>query len=216
MNKKLYYAHDPMCSWCWGFEPVRKQFFNNLSQDIELVRLVGGLAPDSIKPMPADMQLSLQNTWKKIQQAIPNTQFNFDFWSQCQPRRSTYPANRAILAAKLQGIEYDELMTQRIQQAYYREAKNPSDDSVLIELATELGLDTQKFTQDLTSDFIQQSLEQEILKARSLRLNSFPSLAYQVNNTLHHIQLDYLDANTMLNQIRTIDASSKETEAFTL
>ncbi|MBE8572891.1 DsbA family protein, partial [Vibrio sp. OPT46] len=22
MDIKLYYVHDPMCSWCWGYKPT--------------------------------------------------------------------------------------------------------------------------------------------------------------------------------------------------
>jgi len=208
MNKTLYYAHDPMCSWCWGFEPVRQQFFNALPADVKIVRLVGGLAPDSQEPMPIAMQETLQSIWKKIQVTIPNTHFNFDFWTLCKPRRSTYPSNRAVLAAKLQGDEFDTLMTLRIQQAYYTQAKNPSDVDVLIELANDIGLNPKTFAIDIQSNAIQQTLEQQLSFARSLGLNSFPSLAYQVNNKIYSISLDYLNANNMLKQVRAIDAQA--------
>jgi len=125
LEKTLIYVHDPMCSWCWGFEPVRKQLFQRLNPNIKVKRLLGGLAPDSHAPMPLEMQVFLQNTWRKIENHIPGTQFNFDFWTKCQPRRSTYPANRAVIAARLQGEQFDELMTTKIQQAYYT---NPHKD----------------------------------------------------------------------------------------
>ena len=60
---------------------------------------VGGLAPDSDEPMPLDMQQFLQQTWHRIEQQL-GTKFNHDFWHTAQPRRSTYPACRAVLVAK--------------------------------------------------------------------------------------------------------------------
>ena len=81
MDKTLIYVHDPMCSWCWGFEPVRKKLFNHLHPSITIKRYVGGLAPDSNEPMPQQMQTMLQNTWRKIEQTIPGTEFNYDFWT---------------------------------------------------------------------------------------------------------------------------------------
>ena len=125
MDATLIYVHDPMCSWCWGFEPTRKKFFAAVEDRLPIRRLVGGLAPDSDVPMAEEMRAMLQQTWQRIQQTIPGTEFNFHFWQVCTPRRSTYPANRAVLAARLQGEGYDPAMTHRIQQAYYLEARKP-------------------------------------------------------------------------------------------
>ncbi len=201
MKSILYYVHDPMCSWCWGFEPVRKQLFEVLAGRLEIRRLVGGLAPDSDVPMPLAMQTSLQQIWHKIEQVIPGTQFNFDFWSNCNPRRSTYPSNRAILAAKLQGQNFDGLMTLGIQHAYYLHAKNPSNEDVLIELAREIGLDVIQFEKDLNSETTQQLLMDEIKFTRSLGMNSFPSLALNNDGNMTPIPLDYIDPNIMLKAI---------------
>ncbi|MGB5741033.1 MAG: DsbA family protein, partial [Sedimenticolaceae bacterium] len=91
---QLIYIHDPMCSWCWGFRPTFEQLCASLPRHVAVRRLLGGLAPDSDQPMPADMQMRLQQTWRRIQQRIPGTRFNFDFWRVCDPRRSTWPACR--------------------------------------------------------------------------------------------------------------------------
>jgi putative protein-disulfide isomerase len=98
MQETLYYVHDPMCSWCWGFEPTRRQLFAALEGRLQIERLVGGLAPDTDEPMPATMRNMLQQTWHRIAISIPGTEFNFEFWEKCQPRRATYPANRAVIA----------------------------------------------------------------------------------------------------------------------
>lgn len=201
----LYYVHDPMCSWCWGFEPTRACLFAALADRLSIRRLVGGLAPDSEAPMPEAMQLGLQQTWRRIQQMIPGTRFNFDFWAKCAPRRSTYPANRAVIAARLQDPAFDPLMTRRIQQAYYLEARNPSDNDTLIELAADIGLDAERFAQDLTDAATEQQLRAEIQHARSLGIDSFPGVAVvDAGASVHHIGLNYTDAQAMLAQIEAL------------
>ena len=200
----LIYVHDPMCSWCWGFEPTRQAIFDTLGDRMQIRRLVGGLAPDSEVPMPESMRQMLQQTWQRIGQTIPGTRFNFEFWEKCAPRRSTYPANRAVIAAREQGAEYDQAMTARIQQAYYLEAKNPSDNSTLIELATGIGLDTDKFSECLVAESTQQLLMTEIQSARALGIDSFPSMAVHRNGELRHIGLNYTDPNAMLEQIEAV------------
>jgi putative protein-disulfide isomerase len=201
----LYYVHDPMCSWCWGFEPTRARLFAALAGRVAIRRLLGGLAPDSAAPMPEAMRLGLQQTWRHIQQVIPGTRFNFDFWSNCAPRRSTYPANRAVIAARRQGAEFDPRMTRRIQEAYYLEAKNPSNDDTLVALADDIGLDVERFARDLADAATQQELLAEIQTSRAMGIGGFPSLAVvDASARLTHIGLDYTDAETMLIQIEAL------------
>jgi putative protein-disulfide isomerase len=201
MQDTLIYVHDPMCSWCWGFEPTRKIIFETVGERMQIRRMVGGLAPDSDQPMPESMRLMLQQTWQSIEQTIPGTRFNHAFWDECSPRRSTYPANRAVIAAREQGECFDPIMTARIQQAYYLEAKNPSDNSVLVDLAADIGLDVDRFSERLESDALQQQLLVEIESTRAMGINSFPSLAVHRDGILRHIGLSYTDPDAMLSQI---------------
>lgn len=205
---KLYYIHDPMCSWCWGFHPVWRQLKQQLPTNIEIIYLLGGLAPDSQEPMPEEMQQFLQQTWRNIQQKIPGTEFNFDFWTSCQPRRSTYPACRAVIATKKQNPTLEDKMILRIQQSYYLEAKNPSDDKTLIELAEQLDLNTEKFKKDLNDQACQIQLAQEIKQYQTLGTQGFPSLVLIHSNTIYNIKIDYLNYENMLLDINKSIASS--------
>ena len=104
----LYFYHDPMCSWCWGYRPVSDRLAASLPDNVRLVKIVGGLAADSAEPMPQNLLDGLPNAWQKIHDLL-GTEFNFDFWTKCKPRRSTYPACRAVLAAGCQE-KYDEMI----------------------------------------------------------------------------------------------------------
>jgi len=201
MQDTLIYVHDPMCSWCWGFEPTRRKIFEALAGRMQIRRMVGGLAPDSDAPMPAAMRSMLQQAWLRIEQTIPGTKFNFEFWEKCSPRRSTYPANRAVIAAREQGDEYDAKMTARIQRAYYLEAKNPSDNSTLIELAADIGLDSEQFSASLVADSTQEKLSAEIQATREMGIDSFPSMVVLKADGLRHIGLNYTHPEVMLREI---------------
>ena len=202
MNSRLYYVHDPMCSWCWGFERTRKRLLEKLPSSIEIVRLLGGLAPDTSKPMAPEMRDYLQQTWRTIQQRIPGTEFNFDFWTTCTPRRSTWPACRAVIAAREQSAEYDERMTRAIQEAYYLRAMNPADDDVLTTLAGELGMDRKRFQDALVQPAVQQQLETEMQQGRVMGATGFPSLILELDGSLRPVPVHYTDETAMLEIIR--------------
>ena len=201
MKAKIIYVHDPMCSWCWGFTDVYEQLLELLPAGVEVRRLLGGLAPDSDVPMPESMQAMLQQTWHRIETMIPGKRFNYEFWNQCQPRRSTYPACRAVIAAREQGNQYDPIMTRAIQQAYYQNARNPSDNETLIELAAEIGLNKERFNSQLLDAKTHQQLLDEIDSARSIGIDSFPSLMLEHNSQHYPVMINYTNVDQILNQI---------------
>lgn len=199
----LFYIHDPMCSWCWGFSHTWNKVKNSLPSEINVQYVLGGLAPDSSEVMPNKMREYIQMNWHKIEQKIPGVSFNYTFWDSCTPKRSTYPACRAVIAVKNQNSELEQTMVKLIQQAYYLDAKNPSEDDVLISLAKTLDLDIKQFTQDLNSEPTQQKLLDDIALMQSLEVSSFPSLVLQTTNGIKSITIDYNNPKLILNQIIT-------------
>ena len=194
---RLIYIHDPMCSWCWGFRPTFEQLCAGLPRHVSVACLLGGLAPDSDQPMPADMQMRLQQTWRQIQRRIPGTRFNFDFWQVCDPRRSTWPACRAVIAAREFDMALETAMITAIQHAYYLQARNPSDSTTLVSLAEDLGIDGMAFAHRLDAPETQATLADEIARSRRMGADSFPSLRLQIGDSLWPVPLDYTDAGVM-------------------
>lgn len=174
---QLFYVADPMCSWCWGFAPTIETLLAD--NRVSLRYVMGGLARDSQELMPADMRAYVQGAWREVA-AQTGACFNWDFWQQCEPRRSTYPACRAVLAAAIQ--DHGPAMFTRIQQAYYLEARNPADVETLVALAGELPIDRERFAADLSSTAVEDALQEDFHLRRSLQATSFPSLVLQVKD----------------------------------
>ena len=221
MKATLCYLHDPMCSWCWGFRPVWDEIQERLESnlpELDVVYIVGGLAPDCDDPMPLEMRSAIEGYWKRIATELGTT-FNHAFWTENTPRRSTYLACRAVLAAKRQHREYE--MIDAIQKGYYLRAMNPSDEAVLIQLAEEIldhGCDSlEQFCSDLRSTEIEQELQQHIRQSRQFQrqglANGFPSLVLNVerarereessNGGSYAIDIDYKDANAVCSRIES-------------
>ena len=130
------------------------------------------------------------------------TEFNFDFWEKCKPRRSTYPACRAVLAAGGQG-RYDD-MTDAIQRAYYLRAMNPSDIETLETLAAELGLDAERFAVDIRSTETETELQRQIGFARSAPIDGFPSLVLEIGNSMIPVTRNYRNHRASLAHIEEL------------
>lgn len=199
IKPKLYYVYDPMCSWCWGYKPVWEQVKQAVTGDIEVIYVLGGLASDTDEPMPEMMQAQIASYWKKIENHL-GTKFNYEFWTDNTPRRATYPACRASLAAREQDAE--EAMLNAIQAAYYLNAQNPSDNAVLIALAQQLGLDMERFATALVATQTHKTLLAEIAFARSIGGASFPSLFIEKGRDIAEIPVNYKNAGPTIDLIR--------------
>ena len=196
----LYYIHDPMCSWCWAYRPGLLRLRESLPDDIHWQNVLGGLAPDNDQPMPEEMRRMVQGHWQTIQSTV-GTEFNFDFWTECQPRRDTYKACRAVIAASWQQAE--EAMIEAIQKAYYLRAMNPSEPETLVDLATELGLDRCLFVKDFGSTQTENELQRQLSFRANLNVRSFPSLVLESDSERMFIAHDYYSYEASLEEIRS-------------
>ena len=172
-----------------------------LQDKLDIVYVVGGLAPETQEPMDAKMQTYLQEAWHKIT-ALTGVEFNHDFWRINIPKRSTYPACKAVLVARQSGLELQ--MFAAIQQLYYQQAGNPSEYDNLYQLAEALGLEREKFIEQIHSEEIADLLRQEIMLAEQLGAQGFPSLVLVRDETIHFIEHSYTDVEENLRKIRSL------------
>ncbi len=199
----LYYFVDPMCSWCFGFSPEMKEITNNLPESIHLHYIMGGLAPDSDEPMPEEMKEYIKHHWHTVAERT-GVEINFDFWTKCEPKRSTYPGCRAVIAASLQGEKNVLVMLEAVQKAYYQQARNPSENETLIQIAGEIGLDPEQFDKDLTSPETEDLLQAGFNFKHRLGVQGFPTLALEKNSKFYGLTIGYTKARVVLERLEMV------------
>ena len=190
-----------MCSWCWAFKPTWQKILTSLPQNLIVEYLLGGLAPDNDNPMSPEIQKLVMDNWRRVQDIVPATEFNYEFWRLNIPKRSSYISCRAVISARLQNPKFERAMIDEIQYAYYLEAQNPSEEIVLFDLADNIGLNVQAFKKDLNSPRVNNYLKKEIEFSMTMPINGFPSLVLSKNDTLTQIRINYINANFTINQI---------------
>ena len=191
--KELLYVVDPMCAWCWGFGESIAQVRAELPE-VPWRLVMGGLARDSEDPMDEETAKYVQQAWLAVA-AQTGAQFNHDFWTQCLPRRSTYPSCRAVILAGQEGKAQE--MLSAIQQAYYSEARNPSDLETLTALAEEIGMNPKSFRTALEDPKTQVLLEEDFSLRRSMKVTNFPSVGLRDGKESRLIISGWCDAKTL-------------------
>lgn len=201
---RFLYVMDPMCSWCYAFQPELEAFLHKYP-DAELDWIMGGLAPDSNQPMEESLKQTIASYWRHIEQQT-QVSFNHDFWKLNTPYRSTYPACRAVISAERLKEKSAQAMVKAIQAAYYQEAKNPSLEETLIACAGSIDLDEERFADVLRSEETEQDLQQHLGTTHLLQVSGFPALIYADDQnqafplTLGYCSVEELDKR--FNQIK--------------
>jgi len=189
LKATLYYIADPMCSWCWAFANVFGPVEQRLRPEVSVRLVLGGLAPDDDAPMDDASRSYIRSAWRTIEERT-GTRFNHSFWEACTPRRSTWPACRAVLAAGERGRE----MFAAIQRAYYEEARDPSERATLVALGVELGFDDGSFAEAIDAPETRRQLAEDFALRDRFGVSGFPSLALERGEERGLLTSGWLDA----------------------
>ena len=173
---QLIYVMDPMCAWCYGFQPELDRFLEQYPS-AEVDWIMGGLAPDSNEPMGENLKQAISSYWHKIEE-VAQISFNHSYWERNTPYRSTYQACRAVISVERLAAKNAQKMVKAIQSAYYREALNPSLDETLIECAKRIGLSEGEFLDALHSEETEFKFQEHLATAHHLHVSGFPALFY--------------------------------------
>lgn len=205
----LHYIYDPLCGWCYGAAPLVKA-----ARKIVSVRPHGGgmmtgprrqvVTPqlrDFVRPHDARIaQLSGQRFGKKyLDGLLCDTNAVFD----------SAPPTAAMLAAEaIAGRGLD--MLAQLQIAHYVEGRRIADRTVLIDVATALGLESAAFADALdrqSGEAVQAHVSETRAFMAQVGAQGFPTFVLESKETLQVVDFSgYLERpldfqNWLRNQI---------------
>jgi putative protein-disulfide isomerase len=175
---------DPVCTWCWGSEPVLRKLETRFGEQVMIGYIMGGLVQDitsfydSNNDIGGDPDRSNRNIARhwvdaSSRHGMPVRSEGFKLFSREHP--STYPQNIAYKAAQIQDQELANKFLRRIREASAAEARQTNTTEVLLELASEVGLDIARFLDDFTHGSAQRAFEQDLAITAKYGARGFPS-----------------------------------------
>lgn len=175
---------DPVCSWCWGSEPVLRALETHYPNQIEFRYIMGGLVDDidnftdpanGITGGSDGANSEIMSHWLEGMNlhGMPINPEGFNLFSKKYP--STYPQNIAYKAAQIADPEKADAFLRRIREATFTEARITSDKDVQIELASELAIDIAGFIKALNSGEAEKKFNADQAIGRSVGVTGFPS-----------------------------------------
>jgi predicted DsbA family dithiol-disulfide isomerase len=203
---------DPVCTWCWGSEPVLRTLEARYADKIKIGFIMGGLVKDitafydSHNEIGGDPELSNQSIaahWLEASErhGMPVKVEGFKLFTKDQP--STYPQNIAYKAAQMQDEVKADRFLRRMREASAAEALQTNLTEVLVELASEVGLDIGRFLEDFTGGKAKTAFEEDLYTTAQFRAHGFPTflVKYGEKSMLLRGYQNYNTFKTVINQL---------------
>jgi protein-disulfide isomerase-like protein with CxxC motif len=142
---------DPVCTWCWGSEPVFRKIETHYGDRVAFDFVMGGLIRDYRDLLrendddAARFNAEIAHEWKEScsKHGMPVDSENFHLFSPELP--STYPQNMACEAARLVAPSKAAEFLYRMRLATMAHARVTSEESVQLEIARACHIDEGDF-----------------------------------------------------------------------
>ncbi len=175
-STQLIYILDPMCSWCWGFNPVMQQVLKQAqTAGIKVTLRVGGLRTGQQAVLDENKRAYILQHWRTVAETTGQP-FAFDQALPSGFLYNTEPACRALVAARQLDDTYLFSFLDSLQLAFYQEAQDITQPSVLRELAVQAGYDNDAFCAVFDAADTQAATQAEFAWVGNLAVNGFPTL----------------------------------------
>lgn len=177
MNKKkeIVAVLDPMCSWCWGFEPVLQKLIEDLSDEVEFSLILGGLRNSGEQVWDDGFKRYLRSHWSSVEDKTSQG-FNLALLEKETFDYDTEPACRAVVTVRTLDKTKQFSFLTALQKAFYLKGKDITQPDVIAGIAQAEGIDKSEFLRLFTSDEMKEKTKADVYKARSMGANVFPSL----------------------------------------
>lgn len=182
---------DPVCTWCWGSEPVLRKLETRYGEQLQVKYIMGGLVKniedfyDSANDIGGDANESnrqIVSHWLQASQrhGMPVQEEGFTLFSKEHP--STYPQNIAYKAALMESETLANKFLRNIREATATQARQTNKTGVLIEIATESGLDIAKFIERFSDGSAEAAFMEDLKIMHSFNVRGFPSFLVKYGN----------------------------------
>lgn len=183
---------DPVCTWCWGSEPILRKLQVWYGDQVNIAPVMGGLVEDirnfydhanDIGGSPEQSNSQIARHWLEAssRHGMPVEVNGFRLFSA--DTVSTYPQNIAYKAVELSNPELTAKFLRRIREASASEARETGRREVLIELANEVGVDITAFIKYLDDGSAEQAFRDDLSMTRKYGVRAFPTFLFRWGNT---------------------------------
>jgi len=172
---EMIYIADPMCSWCYGFQPVISALTERFEAELPLRLMMGGLRAGNREAMGAADKDYVRQAWTQVG-AATGQPFDMSFFARQSFTYDTEPACRAVVAVRRMQPTLALPFMARLQQAFYAENRDMTAAEEIAGVAEEAGLALGDFADTFAAPATRNETFRDFLTAQELGIRGFPTL----------------------------------------
>ncbi len=192
MKNALHYIYDPLCGWCYAAAPLLQDILSSpLRAQFAFEMHAGGLFQRM--PLPAGKRAMIRQADARIAE-ITGQIFGEAYLDGLLAREDTIydslPPIAAILAAGAISPGSEPDMLHAVQNAHYRQGRAIVQENTLADLAQNLGLERESFTnqyQSILKDNILDHLDNTLRLMHEAGAHGFPAFVIQKGHRLERL-----------------------------
>ncbi|QCC49341.1 DsbA family oxidoreductase [Halobellus limi] len=202
---------DPMCTWCWGSEPIIRRLRTALGNQVEFRYIMGGLVEDFDEfydtandiAAPSDVAPHWEEASQYHGMPVDTQIFETD------PAQSTYPASKAFTAARQQDTELAHRYLRRLREAYTTQVRNVNRREEQVKIAESVGLDVDDFTTALDNGTAQAAFEKDLARTRQADVRAFPT--YHIDGPAGETKVSgFQSFEELVTALKTVDPTLEQ------
>lgn len=175
-STQLIYILDPMCSWCWGFNPVMQHVLKHAqAAGVKVTLRVGGLRSGQQAVLDETKRAYILQHWRTVAKTTGQP-FCFNKALSGGFLYDTEPACRALVVARQLDDSLMFTFLDSLQRAFYQDAQDITRPSVLRDLAVQAGYVQEAFSDAFDSEESRVATLADFSWVRNLAISGFPSM----------------------------------------
>ena len=181
---KIIQYTDPLCTWCYGMEPIFRKVEYLLGDKLEYQYILGMLVGDVGDIVGHDEQAETRFAQFKVQlrkgmlEAANRTGVPIDisFVDDVTAENfSSVPMCLAYKAMHIQSAEYADKFLRRLREARYAECRDVASIKGLCELASEFPIDIERFKKDMTDGTADELYSADLVACSKHQVRTYPT-----------------------------------------
>lgn len=180
----LVYVYDPLCGWCYGFQPIMRKLAERFKDQLTIRVVPGGLAIDENAQPISEGYDYIGNSLEIIEnktgatfgepfvQLVDEGSYIFDSLPGCKAQNTV---NRLAPGQSL-------IFAEALQNTFFREGKNLNNLETFLSLLEDFPIDPAEFEAVFTSDEIEKITRDQFKWVQQNNASAFPALLLEIGN----------------------------------
>lgn len=177
---EMYYATDPLCSFCWAFEPTLRKFRYQYASYLNHETTVMGGMIEKWEKFGGDSNNGIQSAvdvakhWREVGD-FSRMVIDGRVWLD-EPIDSSFPSSQAFEIVRRDHPEQANAFLRKLREMVMVWDQDISKHEVLADILAEMGLDAEKILNDADSFEGRSLLNSDLGLARALTATGFPTV----------------------------------------